>query len=141
MIVMRIKLDMNTIRYINLFESITGVMVKDCIINEDRDKITFVVNEGQIGIAIGKNGMNVKKVQRALNKQVELLEFSKDPAKFISNIFRPIKLKEVNITDDNGKKVAYVSFDDNRAGMIRSKMRVVKHLIPKYFDIQEVVYR
>jgi len=139
--VMRIKLDMDTIRYINVFESITGVMVKDCIVNEEKNKVTFVVNEGQIGIAIGKNGMNVKKVQNALNKQVELLEFAKDPKKFISNVFRPVKIKEIEIKEDNGKKVAYVSFDDNRVGMIRSKMKVVKHLIPKYFDIQEVIYR
>ncbi len=139
--VMRIKLDMDTIRYINLFESITGVMVKDCIVNEEKNKVTFVVNEGQIGIAIGKNGMNVKKVQQALNKQVELLEFSKDPAKFISNIFRPVKVKEVEIKDDNGKKVVYISLENDRIGMIRSKMKVVKNLIPKYFDIQEIIYR
>ncbi len=139
--VMRIKLDMDTIRYINLFESITGVMVKDCIVNEEKNKITFIVNEGQIGIAIGKNGMNVKKVQQALNKQVELLEFSKDPARFISNIFRPVKVKEVKIEENNGKKVAYVSLENDRIGMIRSKMKVVKNLIPKYFDIQEIIYR
>ncbi len=139
--IMRIKLDMDTIRYINLFESITGVMVKDCIVNEEKNKITFIVNEGQIGIAIGKNGMNVKKVQQALNKQVELLEFSKDPARFISNIFRPVKVKEVKIEENNGKKVAYVSLENDRIGMIRSKMKVVKNLIPKYFDIQEIIYR
>ncbi len=137
---MRIKLDMETIRYINLFESITGVMVRDCIINDDKNRVTFIVNEGQIGIAIGKNGSNVKKVQQALNKQIELLEFSRDPVKFISNIFRPVKVKEVEIKEENNKKVAYISLENYKVGMIRSKMKVVKNLIPKYFDIQEIKY-
>jgi len=41
-------------RYIALFESISGASVKDCIVDEVEQRAIFVVNPGQVGVAIGK---------------------------------------------------------------------------------------
>ncbi len=139
---MRIKLDTDTIRYINLFESITGTIVKDCIVDNNRNRILFVIEEGQAGIAIGKNGNNVKKIERMINKQVEVLEYSKDPIRFVVNIFRPVKVKEAYVSEkSDGEKVIYISLADDKVGMIRTKMKLIKNLVPKYFGIKEIVYR
>ncbi|MGL6297993.1 MAG: NusA-like transcription termination signal-binding factor, partial [Methanobacteriaceae archaeon] len=51
---MSVKLSATEIRYIALFEDITGAMVKDCIIDDDNGKIIFVVKNGDMGLAIGK---------------------------------------------------------------------------------------
>ena len=83
---MSIKFNANEIRYIALFESLTGAMVKDCIIDEDNSKVTFVVKNGDMGLAIGKGGSTVNKVQKAVDKGVEIIEFSEDPTTFIKNI-------------------------------------------------------
>ena len=88
---MKIKLDTEAIRYITLFETLTGAIVKDCIVEDN--KILFIVKEGYAGIAIGKNGKNVKKLNEILNKEIEVLEFSEDPITFVSNIFKPLKVK------------------------------------------------
>ena len=40
---MSIKFTANEIRYIALFENMTGAMVKDCIIDDENGKVTFVV--------------------------------------------------------------------------------------------------
>ena len=139
---MRIKLNTEAIRYVNLFESMTGALVKDCIIDNNKGKILFVIREGQAGIAIGKNGSNVKKIGRILNKQVEVLEFSNDPVKFVVNVFRPVKVKEAYVSEkSNGEKVIYISLSDDKIGMIRAKMKIVKNLMQKYFGIKEVIYR
>ena len=58
---MSIKLSANEIRYIALFESMTGAMVKDCIIDDEHGKVTFVVKNGDMGLAIGKGGSSVSK--------------------------------------------------------------------------------
>ena len=49
---MSIKFSANEIRYIALFENMTGAMVKDCIIDDEHGKVTFVVKNGDMGLAI-----------------------------------------------------------------------------------------
>ena len=83
---MSIKFTANEIRYIALFENMTGAMVKDCIIDDENGKVTFVVKNGDMGLAIGKKGSTVSKVQRAVDKGVEIIELSDDPIQFIKNI-------------------------------------------------------
>ena len=74
---MSIKFNANEIRYIALFESMTGAMVKDCIIDDELSKVTFVVKNGDMGLAIGKGGSTVTKVKRAVDKGVEIIEIMK----------------------------------------------------------------
>ena len=45
---MSIKFTANEIRYIALFENMTGAMVKDCIIDDEHGKVTFVVKNGEL---------------------------------------------------------------------------------------------
>ena len=53
-----IKFTSVEMRYIALFQSITGATVNDCIVDDDLNRIIFVVKEGSIGMAIGKKGKN-----------------------------------------------------------------------------------
>ena len=94
---MSIKFSANEIRYIALFENMTGAMVKDCIIDDEHGKVTFVVKNGDMGLAIGKGGSSVSKVQRAVDRGVEVIEFNEDPAQFIRNILSPAELQNVKI--------------------------------------------
>ncbi|HEX7468171.1 MAG TPA: NusA-like transcription termination signal-binding factor, partial [Methanobacterium sp.] len=43
---MTIKFSTNEIRYIALFESMTGAMVKDCLVDDENGKLTFLVKKG-----------------------------------------------------------------------------------------------
>ncbi|MBX7075818.1 MAG: NusA-like transcription termination signal-binding factor [Methanobacteriaceae archaeon] len=109
---MSIKFNANEIRYIALFESLTGAMVKDCIIDEDHGKVTFVVKNGDMGLAIGKGGSTVNKVQKAVDKGVEIIEFSDDPTTFIKNILAPAELKSIKVLQkENGERIATVTTD------------------------------
>lgn len=86
-----IKISTEEFRYIGLFQTITGAMVKDCFVEGDR--ITFVVKEGDMGLAIGKGGVNVNKIEEITAKKVDLIEFSRDPVQFLKNVVAPIKLR------------------------------------------------
>lgn len=111
---MSIKFNANEIRYIALFESMTGAMVKDCIIDEDNAKVTFVVKNGDMGLAIGKGGSTVTKVKKAVDKGVEIIEFSEDPTEFIKNILAPAELKSIKVLQkENKEKVATVATDSS----------------------------
>ena len=46
-----IRLTSKEMRYIALFESITSATVKDCIVDEEQNRIIFIIKEGEIGRA------------------------------------------------------------------------------------------
>ena len=109
---MTIKFTTNDIRYIALFESMTGAMVKDCIVDEEDGKITFLVKRGDMGLAIGKRGSTVTKVQKTVDKGVEVIEHSEDPVEFITNLMAPAKVRSIRILQkENGEKIATVETD------------------------------
>ena len=109
---MSIKFGANEIRFIALFENMTGAMVKDCIIDDDNNKVTFVVKQGDMGLAIGKRGSTVSKVQRAVDRGVEVIEFNEDPAQFIKNILSPAELQSVKISTRKSGEIATVATDN-----------------------------
>ena len=110
---MSIKFGANEIRFIALFENMTGAMVKDCIIDDDNNKVTFVVKKGDMGLAIGKRGSTVSKVQKAVDRGVEIIELDDDPVQFIKNILSPAELKTVKVTTrKSGEKIATVTTDN-----------------------------
>ena len=110
---MSIKFGANEIRFIALFENMTGAMVKDCIIDDDNNKVTFVVKKGDMGLAIGKRGSTVSKVQKAVDRGVEIIELDDDPVQFIKNILSPAELQNVKIiTRKSGEKIATVTTDN-----------------------------
>ena len=110
---MSIKFTANEIRYIALFENITDPIVKDCIIDDENGKVTFVVKNGDMGLAIGKKGSTVSKVQRAVDKGVEIIELSDDPIQFIKNILSPAELQSIKVLQrESGEKIATVTADN-----------------------------
>jgi len=84
-----VKLTTEGIKYIALFESLTGAVTKDCVIDEDNDRVIFVVKKGDVGLAIGKRGVNIARVKKTIGKNVEVIEHSDDPVEFIKNLFSP----------------------------------------------------
>lgn len=136
---MRIKLNTECIRYIALFESLTGATVNDCLIDPDSNKVTFIVKEGQAGLAIGKNGANIQNIEGVINRKVEVLEFSSDPLKFLSNIFRPIPIETYISEKSDGSKTVHLQAPKNRV-LVRAKLKRAKSILQKYFKINDIVF-
>ncbi|MBR9678579.1 MAG: NusA-like transcription termination signal-binding factor [Nanoarchaeota archaeon] len=135
----RIKLDNDTIRHITLFEKITGATVKDCFSNDNA--ITFVVKEGHAGIAIGRGGINIKTLQKTLKKRIEVIEYSEEPTKFVNNVFRPAKMKNVYTSEkSDGQKIINIYPTSDKA-LIRSKLKKAKELVKKYFGIEDIIIK
>lgn len=108
--------DTEMIRNINMFESITDVQARDVIINED--EAYFIVPEGKAGMAIGKGGKIVKKVQNKLGKNVKIYEYSDNLGKFINNLI-PTDLRGVDIEEtEEGKKVEITVPSDSKGRVV-----------------------
>jgi len=102
-----IKFTSKEMRYIALFESITGATVRDCIIDEEGKRIIFIVKDG---IAIGKRGKNIRLLERMTGMKHEVIEHADDPTQFIKNALKPARVREIRITErPNGSTFVVVS--------------------------------
>lgn len=127
------KYDQELIGFINFFENLTRARVKDAFIDKD-DRVVFIVNEGEMGKAIGKKGSNIKKVSNLLKKKVRVIEFSSDSVKFVKNAIYPIVAEsvlkegeEIIIKDNETSKKALLIGRDQR------NLKALQELVGKYF--------
>jgi len=138
-----IKITSTEMRYIALFESITNASAKDCIIDEEQGRVIFIINEGQIGAAIGRGGRNIHTLERMTGKKHEIIEYSEDPVKFIKNALKPAAVKEVRVSErPDGKKMAVVAVNPKDKGVAIGKngknAERLRFLAKRYFQIQNV---
>ena len=143
---MSIKFGANEIRFIALFENMTGAMVKDCIIDDELGKVIFVVKNGDMGLAIGKGGSSVSKVQKAVDKGIEVVELDEDPIKFIKNCLSPAKLESVKITQKRtGEKLAFVTADKSNKriaiGKNGTNIKRAKLLANRQHNIDNIILK
>jgi N utilization substance protein A len=122
----------------------TGAVVKDCIIDNKLDRVIFLVKAGDIGLAIGKHGSHIKLLRNMLKKNIEVIEYSDDPAMLIKNALAPAKVKDARITERaDGQKVAYVIVEPKDKGIAIGKngrtAERTRFLVKKYFEIDHVI--
>jgi len=139
---MSVRLGVEEMRYIALFESLTGANVRDCLMSDGKNKLTFVVESGCIGRAIGRRGNNIRRVRRIIGKSVEVVEYSDDPVKFIKNLLAPAKVRDIKVVEEMGKKVAYVSIDELNKGLAvgrgGGKIKRARMLAARHHGISEL---
>lgn len=140
----KIKLTSDELRLMSLFQNITGAVARDCIVDDRMDRVIFVVNKGQMGLAIGKGGSTIKQLQNVVSKKVELVEYSDDPSAFLSNVLNPEMINEIKINDKfDGTRQAVVVVDPRKKGVVVGKegrnAEKARLLAKRYFQISTVM--
>jgi transcription termination/antitermination protein NusA len=140
----KIKLTSDELRLMSLFQSITSVTARDCVVDDKMDRVIFIVNKGQMGLAIGKGGMTIRQLQNVVAKKVELVEYSEDASDFVRNILNPQMVNDVKITQrTDGSKQAVVLVDAKRKGVVVGKegrnAEKARLLAKRYFQISNVL--
>jgi len=140
---MEIKLTSDELRLMSLFQSVTSATARDCIVDEKMDRVIFVVNKGQMGLAIGKGGSTIKQLQNVVAKKIELVEFSDDPSEFIRNMLNADMVNDVKISDrGDGTKQAVVTVDQRKKGAVVGRegrnAEKARLLAKRYFQITNV---
>ena len=139
----KVRLDTEGLRYIVLFENITGAIIKDCIDDTEKNRLIFVIKNGDMGLAIGKGGENINRMKTAVGKHIEVVEDSENPVDFIKNAFHPISIKNVNIVQRGDKRIAYVDIHAKDKGLAIGRngknIEKVKKLSLRHHNIQDVI--
>jgi len=140
---MELKFDTETIRLVTLFENLTGAPVRDCVTDVLSNTIYFIVGEGKIGIAIGKNGSNVKNVERMINKNIKIFEFSKDLVTFVKKIIPQTTIVKVR-SEDEKTIIEIVVEKKNRAlviGRDGKNLKLYKEILQRNHGIDDLLIR
>jgi N utilization substance protein A len=96
-------------RYIEELRILTKSTAIDCIIDDRFDRVIYIVKQGDMGLAIGKKGENIKRLQNVLGKRVEMVEYSDERDAFITNIFKPAEVDRVEQDSTTGQLNIYVT--------------------------------
>jgi len=139
-----IKITFEEMQYIARFEDITSAKVLDCIVESDR--IINVIQQGEMGLAIGKGGENISRAKKAIDKPIELVEYADDPCDFIKNIFGTvISVKTITFSETDGRKVAFVEVSAKDKGLAIGKngknISKVKLLLQRHHGIDDVILK
>ncbi len=139
-----IKLTTDQMRLMLLFQRVTGATARDCIEDEKQDRVIFAVDAGKMGLAIGKGGSNIKSLQNMVKKNVELVEYGDDPAKFLRSVLNPQLVSEVKISERaDGTRQAIVVVDPGKKGLVVGRdgrnAEKARMLARRYFDITSVM--
>jgi len=135
---MTIVFNMDTIRLLNLFESITNVPVKDCYVNEDN--VYFIVEEGKIGLAIGKGGSSIKNVEKTIDKKVKVFEYSSNPVEFVKNLIP--QAKEISLINNGETVDIQIKVDRSDRGFVigrgGEKIKVYREILKRVHNISDL---
>jgi len=139
-----IKLTTDQMRLMSLFQNVTGATARDCVEDEKQDRIIFVVNSGKMGLAIGKGGSHIKTLQNIVKRNVELVEYSDDPAVFLKNMLNAKLVSEVKLNKRaDGTLQAIVLVDPNKKGIVVGRegrnAEKARLLAKRYFEITSVL--
>ena len=131
-------------RLMSLFQNVTGATARDCVEDEKKDRVIFVVNEGKMGLAIGKGGSHIKNLQNIVKRNVELVEYSDDPTKFLKNILNSKLVDDVKMNKrDDGTLQAIVTVDPKKKGIVVGRegrnAEKARLLAKRYFEISSVL--
>jgi len=126
---------MKCMRYLNLFEKVTGVRTNNCFFYNNC--IIFVVPKFLVSKSIGSKGKNVKKLGSILGKKIKIIASPKaeeDVERFISDIVKPVEFKSLEITPN--EFIITASRQDKASLIGRNKIRLeeLKKIIEEFFD-------
>lgn len=133
----KIIYDSSAMKLMSFFEEITHAKLKDCIIH--LNQLIFIVHPGQIGKAIGKKGVNVKRLESALKKRIKIVEFSDDVTIFTKNLIYPLKVMDIKEED---KTITIYSDDTKTKGLLIGRdsqnLKNTEQTIKRHFNINKL---
>ena len=134
---MSITFTADDIQLVSVFEKLTHCSVRHVCMFKDMQ--TFVVNEGEMGKALGKKGENVQKLEKLLGKKIKIVEYSPDVLKFVANLILPNKVQNIVQEED----LIILSSDDVKTkgliiGAKAQNLRQYEVITQKFFPIREI---
>ncbi len=135
-------LDMQFIRYMNLFGRITRVQASHCF--SYNNMLIFVVPKEFVGMAIGQNNANLEKLGRILNKRIRIVsqpasKTKEDVEEFVKTIISPVEYTSLSISGDTATIAAGREGKARLIGRMRIRQQELQDILNQYFGIKKIL--
>jgi len=135
-----IMLSNETMQYINMASNIIRTDVLDCYIADDR--LILIVKKGQLGVAIGSKAKNIEKLRRLFKKNIKFVEFDNNKERFILNLCKPYKTKEITLEGEGDAIIARVGVEHSDKSKLIGKdgrnIDIIRKLARRHHSIKDV---
>lgn len=130
--------DQELIQLRAMFEKKTGAHVKDAFYDKN-EKLTFVVDAGEMGKALGKGKQNLFGIQDALGKKIRVVEFVDDRIEMIKRFIAPLQVRDIQ---DQGEIIVLYGPDLKTNGLLIGKqarnLRNLEWMVNKFHPVKEI---
>jgi N utilization substance protein A len=138
---MTVRLSDEALQLVSLFEETTDATVRDCVIDEEFDRVIFLVKPGEMGQAIGASGEYVTAVEEEIGKSIKLVEDADTAADFVANALAPAAVYNVTISE-NDDRLAYVEVAQEDRGVAIGadgrNIEAARTLAERHYDIDGI---
>ena len=139
------RLTPDELRYMALFQDITGATVKDCVIDDEYNRIIFVVGKGDVGKAVGRKGSNIRKLKKIMGRDIEVVAEGETIEDMARNAVSPARVKQVRTARTGNRTTVYIHVDSKDKGTAIGKngknVARARMLLKRYFDVDNVVIK
>ena len=135
-----ITLSNETVQFISMATKYSGASIRDCIVEEDR--VIFIVEKGQLGIAIGSRAKNLEKLRSLCKKSVKFVEFDEDKVRFVQNLCKPYEVTKVSLEGDEDARVVRIEVNPRDKSKLIGKggrnINMIRKLAQRHHPIKDV---
>jgi transcription antitermination factor NusA-like protein len=118
-------LDMQDLRYLNLFEKVTGIRTHYCF--EYNNTVIFCVPKEFVSKALGPEVRNLRRISEIIKKRVKVIAIPRDShdiKRFIEFVVSPVTFKDLEILPN---EIVLNAGSQSKAALIgRDKRRLIE---------------
>lgn len=139
-------IDMQLMRYINLFAKVTKVSTTKCFVYNNQ--IVFVVLRDQVSMAIGKGAENVKKLNGILGKRIKVVAMpvvngdsendNVEMGKFVAAVVSPVEFNRVEVKENSIVINAGRQSKATLIGRGRQREKELSEVLKNFFNIAKL---
>src|SRR3989344_421448 len=132
-------LDMQFMRYANLFDRITRIRTKHCF--EYNNTIIFAVPRKFVAEAIGLDNINLKKLSHIIGKKIKIVPIPRgieDIENFVLIITNPVKFNGIEVKDNEAIINATIQSKAALIGRNKIRLEEMENILGQYFGIRKL---
>ncbi|RLG15813.1 MAG: NusA-like transcription termination signal-binding factor [Candidatus Nanohalarchaeota archaeon] len=136
---MPIKYTNDDIINITIFEKITRTHVVDYA--NENNTLYFVVKTNNFKNLIGKNGIEIKKLQKKMNQNIIIYKHTENAEEFTKNML-PIPAKKITLIENNQQKTITIETEKRNKGLLIGRggknINIIKIFLKRQFNIDNI---
>ena len=131
-------IDMQLMRYINLFARTTRVPTTKCFVYNNQ--IFFAVPRARVSVAIGKGAVNIRRLNEILRRNIRvvampLVDDNEGIGRFVKDVVAPIEFNGIDVKNDS---VVVTAGRQSKAALIgrgRQREKELSEVLKNFFGI------